>query len=134
VVRNYLRAPCTLCLLNISYTDEKRLYLVDCVYVCVRAHTHTHTHARATFIVLCLQCSCTIKLVDKLHTLCLQLYIHYFHYYSKKHLSPYELCRWGSINSDAPIDVNINDQGTKHQRSQKKNDQLSSKLQLKTKY
>lgn len=77
-----------------------------CVYACTR-------------VVLCLQCSCTLKLADKLHALCLELHIHYFHYLFKKvPLVMTELCA-ESINSDAPTDMNINDQGTTHPRSEK---------------
>ena len=53
------------------------VYMYVCVCMCPNIHTQT------TFVVLSLQCSCTIKLTDKLHTLCLQLHIHYFHYLFK---------------------------------------------------
>ena len=61
------------------------------------------------------------KTADKLYTLCLQLHIHYFHYL----LTPPPGHSYGcgeSMKSDTPIDMNINDQGKNHQRSQKKND------------
>lgn len=87
------------------------------VYVNVCLYIYIHIH---TFVVLCLHCSCTIKLVDKLHTVSNSTFIIYITYSKAPH-NIWQLCICGINNKFwcNSIDMNINNQGTKHQWSLK---------------